>query len=208
MALFQATIICCKHLTTHSCAEDFRHYITTWVESLRTIYPHTRERVPRTNIHGAGHVYDFLVSFGPVSSWWCFPFERLIGTLQKVNTNDHIGGIAEATMMKTMAQTANVRHWLRRPDCPEAIRQLKQLFDKCFIPANTMQEQKPLQELKSTCRAYANHDGVNFSPHQTHEGNTCIIYKHKSAVITMAGQIQWIQNIPRPGGGQDVRLHV
>jgi hypothetical protein len=25
-------------------------------------------------------------------SWWCFPFERLIGVLQKVKTNDLIGG--------------------------------------------------------------------------------------------------------------------
>ncbi|KAE9396172.1 hypothetical protein BT96DRAFT_825122, partial [Gymnopus androsaceus JB14] len=44
------------------------------------------------NIHMANHIYNFLKLFGPVISWWCFPFEHLIGVLQKVNTNDHIGG--------------------------------------------------------------------------------------------------------------------
>ncbi|KAE9382827.1 hypothetical protein BT96DRAFT_845020 [Gymnopus androsaceus JB14] len=38
------------------------------------------------------HIYDFLLLFGPVISWWCFPFERLIGALQKINTNDFVGG--------------------------------------------------------------------------------------------------------------------
>ncbi|KAE9407462.1 hypothetical protein BT96DRAFT_809392, partial [Gymnopus androsaceus JB14] len=47
---------------------------------------------PQPNIHAAGHIYNFLLLFGPVLSWWCFSFEHLIGALQKINTNDHIGG--------------------------------------------------------------------------------------------------------------------
>lgn len=39
------------------------------------------------NHHNALHLGDFLVRFGPVHGWWMFPFERLIGVLQDVNTN-------------------------------------------------------------------------------------------------------------------------
>ncbi|KAJ3739971.1 hypothetical protein DFH05DRAFT_1406384 [Lentinula detonsa] len=92
MALFQATVIVCRYTMTASRTDAYRKYIDSWVNDLRTLYPHTRQGVPRPNIHAAGHVYDFLLLFGPVVSWWCFPFERLIGALQKINTSDHIGG--------------------------------------------------------------------------------------------------------------------
>lgn len=92
MALFQATIIACRYTITTSRALDYRKHLDFWVNNLRKLFPHTREGVPRPNIHAAGHIYDFLLLFGPVISWWCFPFERLIGALQKINTNDHVGG--------------------------------------------------------------------------------------------------------------------
>lgn len=92
MALFQATIIACRYSMTSARAEAFRDYVDFWVKHLRTLFPHTREGVARPNIHAVGHIYDFLLLFGPVLSWWCFPFERLIGAVQKINTNDHIGG--------------------------------------------------------------------------------------------------------------------
>lgn len=92
MALFQATILVCRHSMTASRALAYRKYHAEWVEGLKTFFPRAREGRIRPNIHAAGHIYDFLLLFGPVMSWWCFPFERLIGTLQKINTNDHIGG--------------------------------------------------------------------------------------------------------------------
>lgn len=92
MSLFQATILVCRYSMTSSRASAFRDYIDTWVNDLRTIHPHTREHAPRPNIHAAGHIYDFLIRYGPILNWWCFPFERLVGALQKINTNDHIGG--------------------------------------------------------------------------------------------------------------------
>jgi hypothetical protein len=92
MALFQAVIIACRYTMTKQRANDVKNYHAAWVKDLRTLFPHAREGVPRPNIHAAGHIYDFLLLFGPVISWWCFPFERLIGALQKFNTNDHVGG--------------------------------------------------------------------------------------------------------------------
>ncbi|KAJ3720852.1 hypothetical protein C8R42DRAFT_581801 [Lentinula raphanica] len=92
MALFQATILACRYTMTASRARAYQEYIASWTQDLRRLFPHVREGIPRPNIHAAGHIYDFLLLFGPVLSWWCFPFERLIGVLQKVNTNDHRGG--------------------------------------------------------------------------------------------------------------------
>ncbi|KIK58710.1 hypothetical protein GYMLUDRAFT_74769 [Collybiopsis luxurians FD-317 M1] len=109
-------------------------------------------------------------------SWWCFPFEHLIGALQKVNTNDHIGGVMEATIIKTVTHTANICQRLHRSDCPEAVQQLKILFNKCFVLTNVASEENELQPMKGLQCAYAKWDGMNFSPGRTHAGNDTIIY--------------------------------
>ncbi|KAE9390902.1 hypothetical protein BT96DRAFT_945785 [Gymnopus androsaceus JB14] len=121
MALFQATILACRRSMTVSRASAYQKYISDWVNGLQTLFPHT---------HKAGHIYDFLLLFGPVKSWWCFPFKRLIGALQKINMNDHVGGVLEATIIWTITRTANIHCWLCWPDYPEAVQLLKILFDK------------------------------------------------------------------------------
>ncbi|KAE9392362.1 hypothetical protein BT96DRAFT_830726 [Gymnopus androsaceus JB14] len=188
-------------------AEAFGDYVDFWVKHLRTLFPHTREGIARPNIHAIGHIYNFLLLFGPVLSWWCFPFERLIGAVQKLNTNDHIGGVMESTMIKTLVRTANIRHWLHCPDCPEAIKQLKVLFDKSFVPANATSQTKEFVEMKGTRRAYASFDGVNFSGVDTHAGNANIFYRPSPNQTPVAGQIQWIENKPTPDG-TILHLHV
>lgn len=94
MAIFQATTLVCRYTMTPERAAAYRSHIRYWLENLRRLFPHTKfqNRHRRPNIHAAFHIYDFLLLFGPVISWWSFPFERLIGILQKINTNDHIGG--------------------------------------------------------------------------------------------------------------------
>jgi hypothetical protein len=92
MALFQAVIISCRYTTNVDRATTYRDFIKQWVDDLYRCHPHTTSHARRPKVHAAFHIYNFLLLFGPVNSWWCFPFERLIGTLQKVNTSDHIGG--------------------------------------------------------------------------------------------------------------------
>lgn len=96
MALFQATIIALLYTMSDRRANLYRKFHAEWVRDLPTFFPRAREGKIRANIHAAGHIFDFLLLFGPVMSWWCFPFERLIGALQKINTNDHIGGMCHA----------------------------------------------------------------------------------------------------------------
>lgn len=226
MALFQATILACKHTMTPSRAMAYRKYISIWVENLAVLFPHAREGKGRPNIHAAGHIYDFLLLFGPVMSWWCFPFERMIGALQKINTNDHIGGmflcscaqpigfgiecisgVMESTIIKTVARMSNIRRWLRRPECPEAVQQLKVLFDKSFVPANATDEDDTLRPMKGPHRAYVKLDGVNFSPSATHAGNATIIYRATTGGQPIGGQIQQIQN-KTTQHGLTIQVHV
>jgi hypothetical protein len=71
-------------------AEAYRGYMVAWIRDLKVLLPHAPHR---TNGHMALHVWDYLRLFGPVRSWWCFPYERLIGQLQRLPTNHIFGTI-------------------------------------------------------------------------------------------------------------------
>ncbi|KAE9388291.1 hypothetical protein BT96DRAFT_960233 [Gymnopus androsaceus JB14] len=119
--------------------------------------------------------------------------------MQKLNTNDHIGGVMESTMIKTLVCTANIHRWLHRPDCPKAIKQLKVLFDKSFVPANATSQTKEFVEMKGTRHAYASFNGINFSGVDTHAGNANIFYRPSPKPDT--------KNKPTPDG-TILHLHV
>jgi len=93
MALFQAVGLLCRYTMTPDRASAYRSLMRTWIQDLHIVHPKTRGHEKRVNVHAALHIYDFLNLFGPVMGWWCFPFERMIGGLQKINTNDKIGGM-------------------------------------------------------------------------------------------------------------------
>lgn len=118
-------------------------------------------------------------------------------------------GEMEATIVKTMARTANIRRWLHRSDCPDAVRFLKDLFDRCFVPVNGSDNSDEFVQRKGKGRAYVAYDGGKLSPAGTHEGNSTIIYRASPCSPAVAGQIQFIENVHRPNGhNTGVRLHV
>ena len=92
MALFQAVIIMCSDAMSVDRATRYRELIKHWIADLHRLHPETLKHKNCDNVHAALHLYDFAILFSPVMSWWCFPFERLIGTLQDINTNDRVGG--------------------------------------------------------------------------------------------------------------------
>lgn len=89
MALASAITLACMRTMTRARATAYRTHVVAWVRDLERLYPNIKHR---TNNHMAIHIYDFLILFGPVRSWWCFPFERLIGQLQRLHTNHKFGG--------------------------------------------------------------------------------------------------------------------
>jgi len=90
MSLFSAVILICYRSTTTRRAQEYLKYVTRYVRDLKII--HKRDDINhKPNHHMAFHLYDFLILFGAVRSWWMFPFERLIGHLQRIPKN-HLHG--------------------------------------------------------------------------------------------------------------------
>jgi hypothetical protein len=96
MSLVSAIHIVCLRSMTTDRADAYRTYMVNWVRDLQVILPHARHR---TNGHMALHVWDYLQLFGPVRSWWCFPYERLIGQLQRLPSNHIFGNIRTSLSM-------------------------------------------------------------------------------------------------------------
>ena len=62
----------------------YMSYMRAYLAILLELFP-DRDLLP--NHHAALHVGFFLLYFGPTRGWWMFPYERLIGRLQKFNHN-------------------------------------------------------------------------------------------------------------------------
>ena len=85
-----------------------------------------------------------------------------------------------------------MRRWLRRPDCPEVIRQFKYLFDKAFSPdANKETSQK---HQSANCEvAHYIHNNLRYSRASTHLGNSLVVYYlSKTCPSPTVGSIQTI----------------
>lgn len=77
-----------SHVTSDQHAHRYKEYMRMYLESLREVFPDIEFR---PNHHMALHLDDFLRRYGPLHGWWMFPFERIIGCLQKTKTNHKIG---------------------------------------------------------------------------------------------------------------------
>lgn len=88
MILFSAVRIVCLRTMTQARMDTYRDYMLQYIDQLRVLHPQTKYKPSH---HMAVHLHDFLGLFGPVHFWWCFPFERVIGLLQRQPKN-HIFG--------------------------------------------------------------------------------------------------------------------
>lgn len=159
MALVSAVHIVCLRSMTTARAEAYRGYIIAWMRDLQVLLPHASHR---TNGHMALHVWDYLQLFGPVRSWWCFPYERLIGQLQRLPSNHIFGtiptslsmieflhsfhaGQQESTLLHSYIKAAKLKCWLNRPSCPPVFREVKLLFDRFVSPPINATPSDPLE---------------------------------------------------------------
>lgn len=77
-----------SHQTSPHHAAEYKRYMQAYLDSIKKLDPGI---TLRPNHHNALHLGDFLLLFGPMHSWWMFPFERVIGTLQGINHNSKLG---------------------------------------------------------------------------------------------------------------------
>ncbi|KAJ7089606.1 hypothetical protein C8R44DRAFT_613175 [Mycena epipterygia] len=140
------------------------------------------------------HIYDFLGLFGPALSWWAFPVERLIGVLGKINSNDHLGGEHEATILNTWIRGANLRRWITRPDCPTVLREFHRLFS-LYLGMNLGDKPEPEKfsvKTAETRPAHYDHEGAHYSRSSTHLGNSLVLYVEAVSGKTYAGSVEEI----------------
>lgn len=90
MDLFCAARLVCLRTMTKSRSTAYRTLMARYISMLHKIYPETSYK---STHHLALHLYDFLQLFGPVHSWWTFPFERLIGILLRLPHNHKSGNV-------------------------------------------------------------------------------------------------------------------
>lgn len=196
MELVLALIVGCRGTTSRRRADSYRDHLRSYIEGLKTLYPNLQLHSIH---HLAFHIHDFLMLFGPVPSWWCFPYERLIGTLQRTNHN-HIFGELEATIHRTFVYSGALLRWLSRPSCPDIVRACKRLYDKVYAPKrddfmvmadeeDTYARPAPVpDDLKDICHGYTKiilrrHFRYNrqvFSCRRAHIGNSLITYQSGS----------------------------
>lgn len=77
-----------KRVMTSEIISSYRHHIRQYLESSVVLFDNCQ---PTCNHHLAMHLADCLENFGPVRSWWSFPFERLMGDILKSCHNNHLG---------------------------------------------------------------------------------------------------------------------
>jgi hypothetical protein len=87
MHLAAAMTVVYKRTTSKARADLYREHYSSYVRGVTELFP----GFSKPSFHTAFHIYDFLVSLGPVHCWWCFPYERLIGRLQRMHHNHKRG---------------------------------------------------------------------------------------------------------------------
>lgn len=130
MHLVSAVIIATSHTTSTKNAESYLFHMQAYVTGIKRLFPKYKFV---SNHHMAFHIKDYLVLFGPVHAWWTFPFERLIGMLQRMPNNGKIGELEE-TISASYTRAANLRALPLKAGCPEVLQNCEKIFAKLLDP--------------------------------------------------------------------------
>lgn len=76
-----------KYKSTPARCSRLRFHLKSHIDGLKVLFP----GVGVPTYHLAMHIPDFIPLFGPPRNWWCYPFERIIGKLQRMKHNHRYG---------------------------------------------------------------------------------------------------------------------
>lgn len=91
MDLVSAVLLASSRVTSPTNAQACHKFLLSYRQRLATLFP---DYECHPNHHMALHLSEHLLLFGPVHGWWTFPFERMIGKLQRISTNYKPGEIS------------------------------------------------------------------------------------------------------------------
>ncbi len=86
--LLSAVNIATSRETSELHIKQYSEHIVSYMRLIHAVVP---EYKFRPNHHLAAHIADHLCYYGPVNGWWTFPFERLIGMLERTPSNFKTG---------------------------------------------------------------------------------------------------------------------
>ena len=69
-------------------AKQYLGFMRNYAEAIKSLFP---DLELHPNHHMALHLNEYLSQYGPIHSWWTFPFERLIGVIQRIPNNGKHG---------------------------------------------------------------------------------------------------------------------
>ncbi len=145
MSLLLAVIVASSRVSSKANADRYLGLVIGYMDGVHRLFPKYNFH---PNHHMAVHIHEFLRFYGPVHSWWTFPFERVIGMLQqylliskKVNslslasimTNGLLGEL-EQTMSYSFNRSANIRALISKLGCPAAVRECQAAFGQLINP--------------------------------------------------------------------------
>ena len=147
MSLLSAVEIACSRVTSEKHADLYLENMHSYLSGLKGLFP---DYSFRPNHHMALHLHEYLLLYGPVHSWWTFPFERLIGILQRISTNYKIGkfsnlfssfilvlkfsGEYEETISRSFTRSAALKNLILKTGTPEVIQNCEPIFRKFIDP--------------------------------------------------------------------------
>ena len=84
--------------TSTSHAENYLFYMVRYLKGVLELFP---DYDLKPIHHYALHIPDILSGFGPLHGTWAFTLERLIGRMQKMNTNHKNGAYNSSHLLQT-----------------------------------------------------------------------------------------------------------
>ncbi|KAK0436315.1 uncharacterized protein EV420DRAFT_1652614 [Desarmillaria tabescens] len=130
MSLVLAVIVASSRVSSEANVDRYLALIIGYMDGVHRLFPKYNFH---PNHHMAVHIHEFLRFYGPVHSWWTFPFERVIGMLQRIPTNFKEGEL-EQTMSCSFNRSANIRALISKLGCPAAVRECQAAFGQLINP--------------------------------------------------------------------------
>ena len=91
MLLVSATSLACMRTMTKARSDAYIQCMTEYIKQLPLLHPGANLKPKH---HMSMHLPFFFQLFGPARSWWTFPFERLIGQIQRLLSNHKMGKLS------------------------------------------------------------------------------------------------------------------
>ena len=88
MLLVSAVMLACKRTASERRSRDFLQCITDYLTKLQILHPDA-SYCPYH--HLAMHLPHFFRLFRPAQCFWTYPFERIIGQIQRILSNHQMG---------------------------------------------------------------------------------------------------------------------